>query len=157
MAFLILLAAPVPSSFRPGPLASLELTASAKAEEEVTDALYTEYRGLRGKLFTQIRKAHASLPALDVLGYARNILDRVLFIAFAQHRDLLPKNTLDDVVNHTHELVPTPIWQNLKVVFRWIDRGHPDQRFPAYGGGLFGLHRAASSTWRSPTRYARSW
>jgi type I restriction-modification system DNA methylase subunit len=30
-----------------------------------------------------------------------------------------------------------PVWQNFCTVFRWIDRGHEAERYPAYNGGLF--------------------
>jgi hypothetical protein len=122
----------------PSPVEML-LASSAKAEKEVTDALYAEYRGLREKLFAQLRKAHSNLPALDVLGYAQTIIDRVLFVAFAEDRDLLPKNTLAKAIAYRAEYDPQPIWHTLKIVFRWIDRGNPDRQFPAYNGGLFRL------------------
>jgi type I restriction-modification system DNA methylase subunit len=126
----------VPSSFRPGPL-SPSLTSSARAEAEVTRELYAEYKGLRERLFAQIRKTHSSLPAQQVLGHAQTILDRVLFIAFAEGRDLLPENTLADVIAGRHTHATQPIWDRLKALFRWIDRGNPDEKIPAYGGGLF--------------------
>jgi type I restriction-modification system DNA methylase subunit len=113
------------------------LASSAQAEAEVTRELYAEYRGLREKLFAQLRLSHSNLPALEVLGYAQTILDRALFVAFAEDRDLLPKNTLADAVAHRDKYDPKPIWHNVRAVFRWIDRGNPDQGFPAYNGGLF--------------------
>jgi type I restriction-modification system DNA methylase subunit len=113
------------------------LASSAQAEAEVTRELYAEYRGLREKLFAQLKKSHSNLPALDVLGYAQTILDRVLFVAFAEDRGLLPENTLADAVAYRHVYNPRPTWDNLKAVFRWIDVGNPEHQFPAYNGGLF--------------------
>ena len=115
----------------------LLLASSAAAEAEVTRELYSEYRGLREKLFAQLRLSHSNLPALEVLGYAQTILDRVLFVAFAEDRDLVPQNTLADAIAYRNKYEPKPLWHNLKAVFGWIDRGNPDQQFPAYNGGLF--------------------
>lgn len=120
----------------PSPV-DLLLASSAAAEAEVTRELYREYRGLREKLFAQLRLTHPNLPALEVLGYAQTILDRVLFVAFAEDRDLLPRNTLTDAIAHRNKYAPQPSWNNLKAVFGWIDRGNPAQQFPAYNGGLF--------------------
>jgi type I restriction-modification system DNA methylase subunit len=123
----------------PGIASSVELllASSAAAEAEVTSELYKEYRGLREKLFAQLRLTHSNLPALEVLGYAQTILDRVLFVAFAEDRDLLPRNTLTDALAHRDKYDPKPLWNNLKTVFGWIDRGNSDQHVPAYNGGLF--------------------
>ena len=123
----------------PGVVSPVELllASSAAAEAEVTNELYSEYRGLREKLFAQLRLSHSNLPALEVLGYAQTILDRVLFVAFAEDRDLLPRNSLADAIAHRDKYDPKPRWNSLKKVFVWIDRGNPDQQFPAYNGGLF--------------------
>ncbi len=123
----------------PGIASAVELllASSAAAEAEVTHELYREYRGLREKLFAQLRLSHSNLPALEVLSYAQTILDRVLFVAFAEDRDLLPRNTLTEAIAYRDKYNPKPSWQNLKTVFGWIDRGNPDQQFPAYNGGLF--------------------
>jgi type I restriction-modification system DNA methylase subunit len=115
----------------------LLLASSAAAEAEVTRKLYSDYRDLREKLFAQLRHTHSNLPALEVLGYAQKILDRVLFIAFAEKRDLLPRSTLAEAIAHRDKYDPKPCWNNLKAVFTWIDSGNADQQFPAYNGGLF--------------------
>ena len=92
--------------------------------------LYREYRGLREKLFAQLRRAHPNYPPLDLLGYAQTILDRVLFVAFAEDRDLLPKNTLAEAIAYRDKYNPKPIWHNLKIVFRWIDRRQQGSAVP---------------------------
>lgn len=137
--FYYLLARPRLLGPTPGVASPVELllASSAAAEAEVTSELYREYRGLRENLFAQLRLAHSNLPAPEVLGYAQTILDRVLFVAFAEDRDLLPRNTLTDAIAHRDKYDPKPLWNNLKTVFGWIDRGNSDQHVPAYNGGLF--------------------
>jgi Eco57I restriction-modification methylase len=112
---------------------ALLLAASARAEDDLTRALYAEYRGLREKLFAELRRAHPGEPPLELLGYAQTILDRVLFLVFAEARDLLPPDTLAG----RDKADPQSLWHHFRTVFRWIDRGHSARRIPAYGGGLF--------------------
>lgn len=113
------------------------LAASAQVEAEITKELYEEYRTLRRKLYLHLGHAHSNLPAAEVLGHAQTILDRILFIAFAEDRGLLPPNTIADACAHRDKYDPKPIWRNFQAIFRWIDEGNARAEFPAYNGGLF--------------------
>ncbi|HMY18296.1 MAG TPA: Eco57I restriction-modification methylase domain-containing protein, partial [Polyangium sp.] len=113
------------------------LTASAKVEAEVTQRLYAEYRDLRKKLYQDLCRRHPNFPTADILRYTQVILDRVLFIAFAQARGLVPGDTIKSVCETQNRYSRVPIWTNFKAVFEWIDKGHEVERFPAYNGGLF--------------------
>ncbi len=75
------------------PLAEM-LVASERTEREITEKLYHEYRGIRARLFQELRRTHSNLPPAELLGHAQTILDRVLFLAFAEDRQLLPPNTI---------------------------------------------------------------
>ncbi|MEO7328813.1 MAG: N-6 DNA methylase, partial [Minicystis sp.] len=123
----------------PGGTSALDelLSASARVEAEITKELYNEYRTLRRKLYTHLRLGYSSMPATDVLGYAQTILDRILFIAFAEDRGLLPLNTIADTCAYRSKFHPGPVWENFQVLFRWIDAGNAKEGFPAYNGGLF--------------------
>ncbi|MRG96713.1 Eco57I restriction-modification methylase domain-containing protein [Polyangium spumosum] len=113
------------------------LAASVKEEADVTNRLYVEYRDLRKKLYRDLCRRHPNLPAADVLQYAQTILDRILFIAFAEDRGLLPKDTIKNTCDYRNKFRPVPVWENFCAVFRWIDKGHEAERFPEYNGGLF--------------------
>lgn len=113
------------------------LAASAKAEAEITQKLYEEYRDLRKKLFQDLCRRHSNLPKEDVLRYTQTVLDRILFIAFAEDRGLLPDNTIESTCDYRNKFHPVPVWKNFCAVFRWIDKGHEVERYPAYNGGLF--------------------
>lgn len=119
----------------PGGVSFLDelLTASAKEEAAITQRLYHHYRDLRKKLFQDLCRRHDDLPPAEVLRHAQTILDRILFIAFAEDRGLLPAKTLENTAELDHE----PVWKNYCKIFRWIDEGHDAERFPAYNGGLF--------------------
>lgn len=113
------------------------LARSATEQQEITRKLYGEYKRLRRALFEDLKRAHSNLPALDVLAHAQTLLDRVLFIAFAEDRLLVPKGTLREALTHVNRYEPRPRWHNLRAVFRWIDAGNMAQGFPPYNGGLF--------------------
>ena len=132
------------------------LDSSAKAEREVTNQLYVEYRDLREKLFAQLKKSHSNLPALEVLGYAQTILDRVLFVAFAEDRGLLPRR-------HSRKRSPTATCTNLRPSGRTSRPSSAGsmQVIPTsdsrhtMGGSSSSSTR--SNIWRSPTSCATSW
>ncbi|WP_164070088.1 Eco57I restriction-modification methylase domain-containing protein [Rhizobium leguminosarum] len=113
------------------------LVESALVEKEITDALYLDYRELRTKLISYISASSASLPMLDVVTFAQTILDRVLFIAFAEDRSLLPRETLKKTFEASNPFAPQPVWTNFKGLFAAIDKGRTDLKIPAYNGGLF--------------------
>ncbi len=113
------------------------LAASAQMEVEVTRKLYGQYRTLRGGLFKHLAERHSNLPALDRLRFTQTILDRALFVAFAEDRGLLPPKTLETAISFRNPYNPVPVWTNLKSVFAWVDKGNPDPKFNAYNGGLF--------------------
>jgi type I restriction-modification system DNA methylase subunit len=113
------------------------LQASARVEDEITKALYEEYRTLRKRLYVELGRTHSNLPAEDLLSAAQTILDRVLFVAFAEDRDLLPANTIQEACAYRDKYNPRPIWSNFQTIFRWIDQGNAKEQFPAYNGGLF--------------------
>jgi type I restriction-modification system DNA methylase subunit len=120
----------------PSPLADI-LLASERTEREITTKLYSEYRGIRSRLFEELRQRHSNIPSSDLLAYAQTILDRVLFLAFAEDRQLLPAGTIAHAYQHRDPYNPRPIWQNFVAVFKAVDKGSPPLGIPAYNGGLF--------------------
>ncbi|BAP54806.1 type I restriction-modification system methyltransferase subunit [Thioploca ingrica] len=78
-----------------------------------------------------------SIDDLDLIYYAKLILDRVLFIAFAEDTGLLPENSLKKAYQHQDPYQPRPIWENFKGLFQAINKGNSQLNIPAYNGGLF--------------------
>ncbi len=113
------------------------LAQSADAQEDVTGKLYTDYQKLRKDLFERLLRSNSNLPPLDVLKLTQKLLDRVLFIAFAEDRELLPGDALRKALAHVDYYRPRPIWDNLVAVFSWVDSGMAERGFPPYNGGLF--------------------
>jgi hypothetical protein len=114
------------------------LVASANKDAEITAALYAEYREVRAALHTHLKQVHSNLPPDTLIAHTQTILDRVLFMAFAEDRGLLPPETLKHAATTRDRYHRHPIWENLLAVFQWIDEGHDeDPHIPGYDGGLF--------------------
>lgn len=113
------------------------LLASERTEREITERLYAKYRGIRAQLFDELRRKHSNLPTDELLGYAQTILDRVLFVAFAEDRGLIPPSSLAKAIEYRDPYNPRPVWHNLLSIFRGIDQGNAALNIPLYDGGLF--------------------
>ena len=98
---------------------------------------------MRESLFRQLRDAHPDETHRQSLRLAQTILDRILFIAFAEDTGLLPPNVLDQTYSQHNPFAPVPVWQNFLGLFRAIDEGQILEvdgvriEIPAYNGGLF--------------------
>lgn len=113
------------------------LKESRREDKDITDSLYQDYKDLRLKLLSAVQEADASIAPLDAIALAQKILDRVLFIAFAEDTGLLPDNTLENAFVARDPYNPRPVWDNFKGLFRAIDVGNSDLKIPRYNGGLF--------------------
>lgn len=113
------------------------LVASERTEQEITAKLYSEFRKIRATLYTELCRVHSNRPPALLLGLAQTILDRVLFLAFAEDRQLIPAGTVARAFEHRDPYHPRPIWQNFVAVFKSVDKGNPALQIPAYNGGLF--------------------
>lgn len=115
------------------------LKESDNAYKTVTDELYGQYSELRGKLVEYL--AHETDgPKLTLSGAiepAQKILDRILFIAFAQRTSLLPDKLLERARTAVNEFQPEPVWKNFRQLFRSVDQGNKRLDIWPYNGGLF--------------------
>jgi Type I restriction-modification system methyltransferase subunit len=113
------------------------LKESRKEDRDITDSLYRDYKALRLKLLSGVEDADPTRAGLQAIALAQKILDRVLFIAFAEDTGLLPRNTLASAYEARDVYNPRPVWDNFKGLFRAIDKGSEALKIPRYNGGLF--------------------
>ena len=113
------------------------LEESRREDRDITDKLYSDYKEQRYRLIEQVRKAAPAISELDSIAIAQTILDRVLFIAFAEDNGLLPSNTLANAFDTRNQYNPQPVWQNFLGLFKAIDQGSEALGIPRYNGGLF--------------------
>jgi len=112
--------------------------ASEQQDKEISDKLYYEYRQLRIDLINGLKKENNSIRRKSMVRLSQKLLDRMLFIAFAEDRGLLPRLTLHDRIS-VKPSVGITLWVVIKQLFIDIDKGnnHKDVNIPAYNGGLF--------------------
>jgi methylase of polypeptide subunit release factors len=113
------------------------LGASRAAGEALTQHYYKTYAALRRRLLTALLEANPDLQPPEVLTATQRVLDRVLFVAFAEDRELLPANSLRGAFEHRDPYHPRPVWQNFLYLFKAIDQGSDQLGIPRYNGGLF--------------------
>jgi N-6 DNA Methylase/TaqI-like C-terminal specificity domain len=119
-----------------GPTLAL-LEASRKADKDVSEQLYADYKALRDNLISAVNAATGGKSPVQAISTAQKILDRVLFIAFAEDSLLLPKESIKQAYTSRDLYNPRPIWHNFRALFKAIDQGNSDLKINSYNGGLF--------------------
>jgi len=109
------------------------------AYKDITGKLYQDYKALRDRLIAFLTgevsgPKLALLPAIEV---AQKILDRILFIAFAERTALLPDKLLERAKTARNDFLPQPLWQNFQALFQAVDKGNDHLHIWEYNGGLF--------------------
>ena len=110
---------------------------SDAAEKDITNELYTDYKATRSQLIGEILTGNAKMPPLKAIQLAQTVLDRVLFVAFAEDKGLLKSGTLKEAFETKNPYSPQPAWDNFKGLFAAIDKGNTRLNIPGYNGGLF--------------------
>ncbi|QQZ29346.1 N-6 DNA methylase [Thiothrix subterranea] len=113
------------------------LLENEKVEKDITNSLYADYRRLRMSLITELQANYPELASHILLQYAQTIIDRILFIAFAEDKGLLPDRIIERAYEQQNPFNPSPVWHNFNGLFRAIDKGNAALKIPAYNGGLF--------------------
>lgn len=113
------------------------LCENEKVEKDITNSLYADYRRLRVQLITELQGSYPSLDTTTLLQHAQTIIDRILFIAFAEDKGLLPDRIIERAYQQQNPFNPLPVWENFNGLFRAIDKGNAALQIPAYNGGLF--------------------
>lgn len=115
------------------------LKESALQEREITQALYLDYKTLRQELMVGLHHLNPQVVFADLIRHAQKLIDRLLFIAFAESRNLLPKGSIKKAAEHIDPYNPQPRWINFRALFTAVDKGNPFLQIPPYNGGLFSL------------------
>ncbi|KZD12389.1 hypothetical protein AUP43_16535 [Oceanibaculum pacificum] len=113
------------------------LKESRREDKDITNALYADYKQLRGILIFSIRQQLPELDPLVAIAAAQTVLDRVLFTAFAEDTGLLPDRILERAFEHADPFNPRTVWDNFKGLFTAINSGNRALNVPPYNGGLF--------------------
>ena len=117
--------------------------ASLSVEENVTRKLYADYSRFKTLLFNNIVSLNPQFDKLLIFKKTQKLLDRFLFIFFAEDRLLLPPNliisALKDWDYNKERGDYRPLYDRIKNYFRLLNIGFKSNVYEifAYNGGLF--------------------
>lgn len=113
------------------------LKESLEAEKEISNRLYDDYKHLRESMLLLLIADNPEHAPENLIAPAQKLLDRVLFVAFAEDKGLIPDTTIKKAFEHSDPYNPRPIYHNFIGLFNAIDKGNKSLDIPAYNGGLF--------------------
>lgn len=121
---------------------------SVSNEDEVTQKLYKDYSAFKREIFADIL-AHNTTDTtpkehiLLLFKKTQKLLDRLLFIFFAEDSGLLPPNSMVEILNQWEQLKEmdeyVPLYNRIKKYFGYMNTGWQGKKYEifAYNGGLF--------------------
>lgn len=113
------------------------LARSASEDRDITNALYADYKKLRDDLIQFVRDSHPHVAAEVRIALVQKLLDRLIFIAFAEDSVLIPDDSIKKAVTFANPYDPQPKWMQVCRLFEAVDRGAAPLGIPPYNGGLF--------------------
>jgi type I restriction-modification system DNA methylase subunit/REP element-mobilizing transposase RayT len=113
-------------------------------EENITKKLYADYSKFREAIYNNLVKNNPESDKLLLFKKTQKLLDRFLFIFFAEDRLLLPPNSISEIVKQWITLKDeldeyVPLYDRFKKYFGYMNTGYKGRRYEiyAYNGGLF--------------------
>jgi len=116
---------------------------SLSKEKDITKALYTDYSLFKRELHQDLVKQNPDYDALILFKKSQKLLDRFLFLFFAEDRQLLPPNSVRLILNDWRDLQERDedirLYNRFKKYFEYLNTGFKGKRYDvfAYNGGLF--------------------
>jgi len=112
-------------------------------EEDITSKLYNDYSVFKHQLFNDLIKLNPTQDKLLLFHKSQKLLDRILFVLFAEDRGLLPPNAITRIIDQWKTLKDIDeeksLYSRFVKLFHHLDEGHKYKEYelPAYNGGLF--------------------
>ena len=123
---------------------------SVSSEDQITKALYKDYSQFKRVLFADILKQNPAPEGKDekewqllLFKKTQKLLDRLLFIFFAEDCGLLPPNSMVQIIDQWESLKEMdeyrPFYDRVKKYFGYMNTGYQGKKYEifAYNGGLF--------------------
>ena len=123
---------------------------SVSSEDQITKALYKDYSQFKRVLFADILKQNPTPEGNDekewqllLFKKTQKLLDRLLFIFFAEDCGLLPPNSMVKIIDQWESLKEMdeyrPFYDRVKKYFGYMNTGYQGKQYEifAYNGGLF--------------------
>lgn len=116
---------------------------SHSQEDIITKQLYKDYSHFKRELFNDLVKLNPSTDTLLLFKKSQKLLDRFLFLFFAEDRHLLPPNSVRLILEQWKQLKDldaySPLYERFKKYFGYLNTGHKGKKYDVYpyNGGLF--------------------
>lgn len=116
---------------------------SINQETDITKQLYKDYSAFKRALFEDLCNNNPDVDKIVLFKKSQKLLDRFLFIFFAEDSQLLPADSIDKIIKQWGNLIEMdeykPLYERFKKYFGYMNTGYKgkhDDIF-AYNGGLF--------------------
>ena len=112
-------------------------------EENITDKFYNDYKQFRDKIFHNLVKNNPQYDKLTLFKKTQKLLDRFIFIWFAEDCGLVSPNLIANTIQKWKILLQADEYFSLlsrfQKAFHYLNDGYTFQNtiFPAFNGGLF--------------------
>lgn len=112
-------------------------------EEKVTKRLYKDYSAFKSDLWQDMCRNNSEADELEFYKKSQKLLDRFLFIFFAEDKGLLPPNSISLIVEQWKKLKELdeykPLYSRFQKYFGYMNDGFKGENYDihAYNGGLF--------------------
>ena len=112
---------------------------TANFEAHISKELYKDFSTFRSHLYENLIQNNQNIDKSTLLRLTQKLCDRIIFILFAEDRELLSPNTIKEIrqefqnqkfTNHT-------LYDIYKFYFDAINVGNTKLNIPKYNGGLF--------------------
>lgn len=116
---------------------------SLSQEDTITKKLYQDYSLFKRELHQNLVQLNPQYDSLTLFKKSQKLLDRFLFVFFAEDRHLLPPNFTRIIIRQWQQLKDLdeyiPLYERFKKNFRYLNDGFKGKDFEvyAYNGGLF--------------------
>jgi len=116
---------------------------SVSQEDVITKNLYNDYSLFKRELHQNLVELNADHDPLTLFKKSQKLLDRFLFLFFAEDRQLLPPNSVRLILDDWRDLqdreVEIALYARFKKYFEYLNTGFKGKRYDvfAYNGGLF--------------------
>lgn len=116
---------------------------SVGQEDVITKKLYSDYSVFKRELHQNLVQQNSQFDALTLFKKSQKLLDRFLFLLFAEDRQLLPPNSVRKILTDWEKLKELdehiPLYERFKKYFGYLNTGFKNSNLEvfAYNGGLF--------------------
>ncbi len=113
-------------------------------DEQITQKLYKDYQAFKDRIFEFLCSGNPQYDKLTLFKKSQKLLDRFLFILFAEDSGLIPPNAISKIIEQWTQLKELEksdsLYSRFQLFFTHLDKGHIYKQWgeiPAYNGGLF--------------------